>query len=414
MKMGVCFLFAVLVATIMASDWFLSADTHPAPYSVDAHRATSSTDSVTLHHSATRELEPLTCDYYWLAVGNLCWGESEDPWANSLIVDISPGDPNITRFEHCQDYCNNHPACLGFVAVPFDSDSTQFSIRCRISLETPIRVYIDSGIIGENKCWRKITDTCVASPTSEASSIPTIPAPSPALPQSTTPESSLPPPPLDSCNRCVDEGCTWCETDDFFDNGPSLCVCEGLTDGFFGGCSDFRFGSDPKTSCRNNPFKNVPVFVWPMVAFALIVTCTCCCMVLAAAKKNRSGKGGISTGNFDTNTTDRHHNLFSNPHSSLRFATTGVEFSNDPSVFDQMMSGLDTSKAAAAAAGGGATFTSNTSDFAVGGGGPSYSSSNDYGGTSFGGGGCDFSGGGGAYGGSGGGCDFGSSTGCGM
>ncbi|CAB9531674.1 unknown protein [Seminavis robusta] len=65
------------------------------------------------------------------------------------------------------------------------------------------------------------------------------------------------------CTDCVDQGCTYCKKDDFFGDrsGPSVCVCEGLNDGFFGqnagkGCSDFTFGASELKSKPDCTFGN--------------------------------------------------------------------------------------------------------------------------------------------------------------
>ena len=48
------------------------------------------------------------------------------------------------------------------------------------------------------------------------------------------------------CMTCVEQECTYCKGEEFFDN-PSVCVCEEFT-GFFGSCSDHTFGGHPLTS----------------------------------------------------------------------------------------------------------------------------------------------------------------------
>jgi len=61
------------------------------------------------------------------------------------------------------------------------------------------------------------------------------------------------------CKACISLECTYCKGNTFFDN-PSVCVCEGLNDGFFESCSDHSFGSDPldtKWDCQfNSPWGN--------------------------------------------------------------------------------------------------------------------------------------------------------------
>jgi len=58
----------------------------------------------------------------------------------------------------------------------------------------------------------------------------------------------------DECLACVEQvqsdgesRCTYCKGSEFFDN-PTVCVCNDITAGFFGTCSDHTFGGDELTS----------------------------------------------------------------------------------------------------------------------------------------------------------------------
>jgi len=83
-----------------------------------------------------------------------------------------------------------------------------------------------------------------------------------------------------SCSACVSDGCVFCKGSDFSGNAD-VCVCEGLNDGFFGGCSDFSFGADELSSKVDCTFEreNGEVILGVVVVFAsLFFFCVAACL----------------------------------------------------------------------------------------------------------------------------------------
>jgi len=231
-----------------------------------------------------------TCAYAWSAGSDLCW------YGPSLVqistVDHPTVDPGEGRDAYCQDYCDRDTSCMGFVAGAGESgDDSDDWIRCYISTDTPTGVFLEERE-PNGKCWRKIPESCHSSTSRRLSEAPA-PFIAPSFAPSPQPTLSLD----ESCERCTDAGCTWCQASEIFDDYPSVCVCDGLEEGYFGGCSDFSFGSDPKTRCRvAHRIRNVPVFVWPvLVIVALFMFCGIC-ICLFTCKNGQASKGSANTG----------------------------------------------------------------------------------------------------------------------
>jgi len=372
--------------------------------------------------AAARSLLPtMECDYSLVASGDICVGESQNPWGYTKILSTKDyassatsrynDQPDLLSEEaYCRVYCNSDPACLGFVAVAVDEGEGEHWFQCRVSFEAPTQAYSYSEFSTSTwKCWSKVQESCRVLPTAMPSPSPPTAEPS-TLPLPAESHATARPTALaldESCDNCVAAGCTWCEADDFFDDPEdSLCVCEELTD-----CSDFLFGSDPKEKCGTTlgeRLGKVPVFMWgPLVFISFCLWIFCCTMIV------KCRGGGLGDDHSD------------HPHGTNQqgwvFANTGLEqsssgqqsnptHSDQPSFFAQMFGVLNENVTLQTNSGG---------DSVAVGGGTTYSSSNnndDYGGSSFGCSNAFGSSGGGGCGGGGGssfGCsnDFGSSGG---
>ena len=108
----------------------------------------------------------------------------------------------------------------------------------------------------------------------------------------------------ESCDLCVDAGCTYCDATSYYAPGPSVCVCEGLDDGRYGGCADFSWNSSPRTICEyrvGDRLRRVPLVLWPLIGLASVLfLCffwTCCCDTHDDAfRGNPSGTTGFDIG----------------------------------------------------------------------------------------------------------------------
>ena len=136
---------------------------------------------------------------------------------------------------------------------------------------------------------------------------------SPSLAPSSTPSSlaptgTAPPTSLDeSCNICVNKGCTFCDASSHFARGPSVCVCEGLNDGNYGGCADFSWNSSPTTECEHHVgdrIRKVPLVIWPLIGLASMLILglfwNSCCRAHAGAFLGNPG-GACGLGDLDGN-----------------------------------------------------------------------------------------------------------------
>ena len=73
------------------------------------------------------------------------------------------------------------------------------------------------------------------------------------------------------CNACVLKGCTYCQNARSFN--PSVCVCSGLTAGFFGGCDDFSFGSVPLNSTLDCNLNSNHSSLFVFFGAAMLLSC---------------------------------------------------------------------------------------------------------------------------------------------
>lgn len=137
---------------------------------------------------------------------------------------------------------------------------------------------------------------------------------SPSLAPTSTPSSLAPtgtPPPStfdESCNICVNAGCTFCDASSYYARGPNVCVCEGLNDGFYGGCADYSWNSSPKTECEHHVgdrLRKIPLVIWPLIGLvSTLMFCffwsSCCCTHAGTFL----GNPGDSSGFGDMNDSD--------------------------------------------------------------------------------------------------------------
>ena len=105
----------------------------------------------------------------------------------------------------------------------------------------------------------------------------------------------------DTCDSCVDRGCTWCKADSFFNGGTgsSACAC-GFNGGFFGGCSDVSFGSSPLESgldCTFGTEFGELVLAAIIIGVVLILCCVGCC-VYSKYRSSTSGRPVSFSGSF--------------------------------------------------------------------------------------------------------------------
>jgi hypothetical protein len=132
------------------------------------------------------------------------------------------------------------------------------------------------------------------------------------------------------CKACVStDGCTYCRGDKFFED-PSVCVCNDLGSGFFGGCSDYSFGSKPldsKLDCAFNTQLSWLVVIAILVGAGIFFGSIYCCYIKSGKRTSSSSGGRIpeptTTSNNNTTTTATNTTTFQNHYpTATAFATT--------------------------------------------------------------------------------------------
>ena len=104
------------------------------------------------------------------------------------------------------------------------------------------------------------------------------------------------------CMSCVGSGGTFCRGSSFFDN-DSTCVHSGLTDGFFGGCSDHSFGSTKLNSRLDCLFKTN---LSPLILLVLIGIPTLICVICHTQLSKASVTGDEEEHKIPIGTSSEH------------------------------------------------------------------------------------------------------------
>ena len=317
----------------------------------------------------------MLCDYINLGTGTSCSGPlaSPDsyPWQYIEAAYIYPRygsslPTSSSRFEYCEEYCNNNDNCLGFLTDPGNPDYTGelTMVRCWITELEPTYVYYD-GFSKVESCQKKIVESCRAAPTPNPTAPPRTPAPTDTI---------------QDCQSCLNEDCTWCEAMSSIYN--SECECRSPSRCTFGETEKMTSCGNANTSSIKNFFANAPTFVWPIFSICLFVImlsimCSCRRQMLA---KNANAEAASTTTTTNAHSTTSPDNAHDDTNAPSSQTTNPHEQQNTNPFLNFGFSSIFDNAFATGNNGGGNHTTCTSTDY---GGSGFTSSSNDYGGGGF-------------------------------